>query len=85
VTVNSIGPLHAVPLATQTRRRLIGRFPSETRAARALILLHEIGHLVQGGDGRWLLPNDGHDAGQSGRNSNTVENYCREQLNALNR
>jgi hypothetical protein len=83
VTVNSIGPLFLPPLVAQTPRRLIGRFSSDTRAARALILLHEIGHLVQGADGRWLLPNDGHNAELSGQNSDMVESYCLKQLTAL--
>lgn len=83
VEVNSIGPLHVPSQVAQTHRRSIGRFRSETRAARALILLHEIGHLVRGADGRWLLPNDGHDTELSGRNSDTVESHCLQQLTAL--
>ncbi|HZG52411.1 MAG TPA: hypothetical protein VEZ40_09770 [Pyrinomonadaceae bacterium] len=81
--VNSAGPLYVRPLPAQAQRRSIGRFPSDTRAARALILLHEIGHLVQGTDRRWLLPNDGHNAELSVRNTETVENYCRQQLTTL--
>ncbi|HEX8633076.1 MAG TPA: hypothetical protein VF703_02880 [Pyrinomonadaceae bacterium] len=81
--VNSVGPLYLRPLQAQAQRRAIGRFPSDTRAARALILLHEIGHLVRGTDGRWLLPNDGHNAELSVRNTVTVENYCRRQLTTL--
>jgi hypothetical protein len=83
VSVNSIGPLHVPPVAAQTRRHLIGRFTSDTREARALILLHEIGHLVPGVDGRWLLPNDGRNAELSLRNSGTVESHCLKQLTAL--
>ncbi|HEX8129104.1 MAG TPA: hypothetical protein VF527_08390 [Pyrinomonadaceae bacterium] len=83
VSVNSIGPLSVTPLVAQAQRRAIGRFPSDTKAARALILLHEIGHLVRGTNGRWLLPNDGHDNGLSTQNTDTVESYCLKQLNAL--
>lgn len=83
VAVNSFGPLSVQPMPTQAHRRLIGRFPSDTRAARALIILHEIGHLVQGADKRWLLPNDGHNPELSLRNTKTVENYCLKQLTAL--
>jgi hypothetical protein len=83
VTINSIGPLYVPPIVAQGHRRSIGRFPSDTRAARALILLHELGHLVRGAQGGWLLPNDGHDAELSGQNTNTVESYCLKQLTAL--
>jgi hypothetical protein len=83
VSVNSIGPLYVPPLLAQAHRRTIGRFPSNTRAARALILLHEMGHLVQGTNGRWLLPNDGHDAELSGQNTGTVQSHCLKQLSAL--
>jgi len=83
VAVNSGGPLYVTPSPGRARRRLIGRFSTETRAARALILLHEIGHLVRGADGDWLLPNDGHNADLSGRNTDTVERNCLKQLTAL--
>jgi hypothetical protein len=83
VAVNSLGPLYVQPMLTQVPRRLIGRFSTDTRAARTLIILHEIGHLVQGADGHWLLPNDGHNAELSRRNTNTVENRCLKQLQAL--
>jgi hypothetical protein len=83
VLINSIGPLFVAPVLAKAHRRAIGRFPSDTRAARALILLHEIGHLVRGADGRWLLPNDGHDARLSRQNTNTVESHCLKQLIAL--
>lgn len=83
VAVNSIGPLYIQPVLSQVPRRLYGRFPSDTRAARTLIILHELGHLVRGADGRWLLPNDGHNAELSRRNTNTVENKCLKQLRAL--
>lgn len=85
VVVNNTGPLYVPPPLAQVQRRSIGRFPSDTRAARALILLHEMGHLVQGADGDWLLPNDGHDNELSARNTGTVESYCLKQLTALKR
>ncbi|MDQ1610719.1 MAG: hypothetical protein QOG00_650 [Pyrinomonadaceae bacterium] len=83
VLVNSIGPLFVAPTLAKAQRRAIGRFSSDTRAARALILLHELGHLVQGADGRWLLPNDGHDAQLSVQNTTTVESHCLKQLTSL--
>lgn len=83
VAVNSIGPLYIQPVLSQVPRRLIGRFSVDTRAARTLIILHELGHLMRGADGDWLLPNDGGNAELSRRNTNTVENNCRKQLTAL--
>jgi len=74
------------------QRRLdgLGRFPSDvgvfppgTRAARALILLHELGHLIQGANGAWLIRDDGHDDALSYHNTRQVQQACRAQLEAL--
>jgi hypothetical protein len=64
-------------------KRTVGRFPIHTREAKTLMLLHELGHLLPGKDGNWLLPNDGGDNFQSMRNSRTVEQHCVEQIRAL--
>jgi len=61
----------------------VGRFPPGTRAARALILLHELGHLIQGQNGDWLLPDDGFDGAQSQQNTLRIQRACRAQLQAL--
>jgi hypothetical protein len=79
--VNRAGPFAAVPTPSGARFR-VGRFPAWSRKARALMLLHEMGHLVRGPDG-WLLPNDGGDAALSDRNTRTVESRCLGQLLAL--
>ncbi len=83
VMVNSEGPFSMAPLANAAQRQLIGRFRLNTRPARALILLHELGHLVQRPDGRWLLPNDGDNPQLSVRNTRTVESHCWKQLVSL--
>ena len=62
----------------------VGSFSPGSRRARALILLHELGHLIEGPDGKWLLPDDGFDGQQSNANSLRVEKTCRVQLEALN-
>jgi hypothetical protein len=54
-----------------------------TRPARALILLHELGHLIRGEDGKWLLPDDGNDDRQSRANTQRVQAVCRAQLATL--
>ena len=61
----------------------IGSFAAGTRRARALILLHELGHLIQGENGSWLLPDDGKSGRQSDANTLRVQEVCRAQLRAL--
>ena len=61
----------------------VGSFPPGTRQARALILLHELGHLMEGDDGAYLLPDDGHDGALSNRNTLLVQHACRMQLETL--
>jgi len=81
--INSNGPFAMRVPPPWSARKQIGRFAAETRQARALTLLHELGHLMQGADGKWLLPNDGDDAGLSDRNTRMVERHCARQLLAL--
>ena len=82
--INTRGPffVKAGPISLPTRM-MVGRFPVPGRAARALTLLHELGHLVRGEDGEWLLPNDGGDQRLSERNTREVEGRCLEQLMAI--
>jgi hypothetical protein len=61
----------------------VGSFPPGTRAARALILLHELGHLIQDENGSWLLPDDGSDGARSHHNTLLIQRVCRPQLDAL--
>jgi hypothetical protein len=62
----------------------VGSFPPGSRPARALILLHELGHLIRGKNGAWLIPDDGYDSEKSKANTSRVEKMCRAQLYALN-
>lgn len=82
-SLNSDGPFFRRRGAARSARLRVGQFGAGTRQARALVLLHELGHLVEGGDGRWLLPNDGDDAGRSDRNTRKVQDQCLEQILAL--
>ena len=61
----------------------VGSFASGTRPARALILLHELAHLIQGENGAWLIPDDGFNVEKSTANTLRVEEVCRAQLKAL--
>lgn len=62
----------------------VGNFAPGSRAARALILLHELGHLIQDDNGEWLLPDDGFDGRRSTENTFRVQQACRKELNKLN-
>jgi hypothetical protein len=62
----------------------VGNFAPGSRAARALILLHELGHLIQDDNGEWLIPDDGFDGRQSKENTLRVQQACRKELNKLN-
>jgi hypothetical protein len=83
--VNSNGSFY------QRRQDVMHKFPSDvgnfapgSRPARALILLHELGHLIQGVNGDWLIPDDGYDGTRSKANTLRVQEACRTQLKALN-
>lgn len=61
----------------------VGNFSPGSRAARVLILLHELGHLIQGENGDWLIPDDGFNSDQSRINTFRVQQVCRRELDAL--
>jgi hypothetical protein len=63
----------------------IGTYKSDTREARVLMLLHELGHTVKADDGKWLLPNDGNDEKLSRRNSMEIEKVCGKEIANLAR
>jgi hypothetical protein len=58
----------------------IGSFLPNTREARVTILLHELGHLIEGPDKRWLLPNDGASAYLSEENTDRIIAVCGTQI-----
>lgn len=62
----------------------VGNFSPGSRAARALILLHELGHLIKGDNGDWLIPDDGFNGEQSKANTLRVQQVCRRELDELN-
>jgi hypothetical protein len=82
-TINSNGPFATRVPPVWSSPKYIGRFQAHSRQARALTLLHELGHLIEGADGEWLLPNDGGNVGLSYNNTRTVESHCAGQLLAL--
>ena len=64
VSLNSTGSFYRskASLWEPTVQR-VGTFEPNTKEARVLILLHELGHVTKGSDGQWLLPDDGKDEG----------------------
>lgn len=84
VSLNSRGPFYRrkATLWEPTVPR-VGRFEPNTKEARVLMLLHELGHVIEGSDGRWLLPDDGKNEGLSRANSSKVEDVCDDQIRRL--
>ena len=84
VTINANGPFYRKHISlTNLPLHPIGTFEANTQEARVLMLLHELGHVIRGEDGNWLLPNDGKDEDMSRINSQRVEHVCGEQIKAL--
>jgi hypothetical protein len=63
----------------------IGSFAPSSREARVLMLLHELGHLMKGDDGKWLLPDDGYNLADSVDNTRRIESICGDQIRELNK
>ncbi len=78
--VNTRGPFYPMARAGQLT---VGSYWENSREARVLMLLHELAHLIQGADGRWLIPDDAGNTRLSGRNTATIEAACREQIRAV--
>jgi hypothetical protein len=85
-SINAKGPFYRnrMSSAEPTVPRL-GSYDPNTKAIRSFILLHELGHLMKGDDGNWLLPDDGKSEETSRANSAKIENVCGEQLKELAR
>jgi hypothetical protein len=61
----------------------VGTFAPNTKEVRVLMFLHELGHIVKGQSGGWLLPDDGEDEVLSRDNTRKIEDVCREQIKNL--
>jgi hypothetical protein len=82
--INTIGPFYkskAFPADPFVPN--VGSFKPNTRAARVLIILHELAHLLMRPDGKWLIPDDGNSPEQSARNTALIEAQCRNQILSL--
>ena len=82
--INGRGSFFHVNLLGQSPKTpSVGRFSPNTREARMLMLLHELGHLIEVAPGQWLLPNDGNDPSQSQDNTWTVVKHCDESIRSV--
>jgi len=80
-SINTAGPFYLQKTFFSGARIFgIGSFPPNSREARVLMLLHELGHLMRGADGKWLLPDDGHSLEDSINNTRRVESVCGDQI-----
>jgi hypothetical protein len=84
VSINANGPFYrrAITRADRTVSG-IGSFQPNTQEVRVLILLHELGHVMKGTDGKWLLPDDGKNEELSRNNSRKIEEVCGDQIKGL--
>jgi hypothetical protein len=84
VTLNQNGPFYRRRMpASEIFLPNIGSFEPGTDRARVLMLLHELGHLIENPQGKWLLPNDGADEYLSRENSVKVERVCGVEIRSL--
>ena len=82
--INTIGPFYKAKIWPEDHHiPNVGSFRPNTREARVLILLHELGHLIRGRDGTWLIPDDGGNPELSRQNTQTVESKCGLEIRAL--
>lgn len=61
----------------------VGGYPANTREARVVMLLHELGHLLPGSGPHWLLEDDANNFPQVMANTNSVLERCDAQVKSL--
>jgi hypothetical protein len=84
VSINGNGPFYRRKFSvTQPTVPGVGTFAANTKEARVLMFLHELGHVVQSGDGKWLLPDDGGNDELSRENTRKIESVCGNQIKSL--
>ncbi len=86
VAINSKGPFYRDRFSNKEPSiSRIGSFEPNTQEARVLMFLHELGHLLKGPDGKWLLANDGNDVDLSRSNTQKVEDVCGDEIKGIAR
>ncbi len=83
-TINANGPFYRRSYTTaQAFVPGVGRFGANTKEARVLMFLHELGHVVKGKNGKWLLPDDGRNESLSTDNTRKIEHVCGGKIRNL--
>lgn len=84
VSINANGPFYRKRLSPLERPLpRLGSFEANTNEVRVLMFLHELGHVMKGDDGNWLLPNDGKSDSLSQQNTQKIEDVCGDQIKHL--
>ena len=84
VSINANGPFYRKKISpTEASIPRLGSYEPNSKEVRVLILLHELGHLMKGDDGNWLLPDDGKAEATSHDNSQKIEDVCGKQIKQL--
>ena len=84
VSINRNGPFYRRRNSPwEPTVRGVGTFAPNTKEARVLMFLHELGHLLQGQRGGWLLADDGADEALSRDNTRKIEDVCGNQIRNL--
>ena len=84
VSVNLNGPFYRKRVSpTEPPLPRLGTFEANSNGVRVLMFLHELGHLMKGDDGNWLLPNDGKNDALSHQNTQKIEDVCGSQIRNL--
>lgn len=81
--INGRGTFFRQNSLEKLRTSAIGSFSANTREARALMLLHELGHMIETSRGHWLLADDGNDGWKSKKNTRIVEKHCAQVIRAM--
>lgn len=83
--INLGGSFYRSNAPSERRVPLVADFQPNTRKTRVALLLHELGHLVPGPDGKWLLKDDGDNLDLSVRNTEHVVDVCRDEIESVTR
>ena len=61
-----------------------GGYTHGTEQSRVVQILHELAHLLKNPEGTgWLIPDDGSDPKQSEKNTSTVMDHCKDQIDKV--
>jgi len=84
VSINRNGPFYRRKNSPwEPTVRGVGTFAPNTKEARVLMFLHELGHIVKAEGGDWLLPDDGGNEALSRDNTRKIEDVCGGQIKNL--